>query len=272
MVKFVVVTLILLTCAGMAYGSLVDKSELDVEMFGLFHMLDECVFVAVGRVDLLQGVYRKNLHYDEYHRSWSSLMCTDVYFRIEHLVKGEPNLGKKYRRFIYEGGTGYSPKHDEVYTMSTSTEPGYEVGDKMFLFLTNKSGGSGYRTGWPYDGCYVYMGAYRNVGNQMLEGEHPTVGFTYPRADGPRHRYRLPIQVAVNIARAYVADKEAAILLEDIIRAKAKISVRGEYDLPQELITRLNEMAKDIIEGRELREFDWKYWLKPPKASNESTD
>ena len=274
MSTFVVVTLILLTCAGMTYGSFAMEEEFDkkVELFGLFRMLDECVFVAVGRVDLLEGVYRKNLHYDEYHRSWSSFMCTDVYFRIEYLVKGEPNLGKNYRRFIYQGGTGYNPDLDEITSMSVSIEPGYEVGDKMFLFLTNKPDGSGYRAGWPYDGCYVYFGGYRQYGNQMLEGEHPTVGFTYPRADGSRHRYRIPIQVAVNIARAYVADKEAAMQLEDIIKEKALESVKGEYDLPQELLTQLNEVAKDIMEGREPRTFDWKIWLKPQEPSNESVD
>lgn len=134
MTTFAAVTLILPTCAGMAYGSLVHEDELDVEIFGLFHMLDECLFVAVGRVDLLQGVYRKNLHYDEYHRSWRSAMCTDVYFRIEHLVKGEPNLGKKYRRFIYEGGTGYSPQHDEVYTMSLAPSRAMKLVTKCSYF------------------------------------------------------------------------------------------------------------------------------------------
>ena len=152
---FVVVGLIVLTFAGMAYGSLVSLDEIDVELFGLFNMIDECVFVAVGRVDLLVGVYRDKLHFDEYDKTWRGMMCTDVYFRIEDLFKGEPNLGKRYRRFIYEGGTSYSPKHDEVYTMSTSVEKGYEVGQMLFLFLTNKSGGSGYRAGLPYDGFYA---------------------------------------------------------------------------------------------------------------------
>lgn len=272
MVKFVVVTLILLTCAGMAYGDLASRDTINVERFGLFNMIDECVFIAVGRVDLLVGVYRDKLHYDEYDKTWSGMMCTDVYFRIEDLVKGEPNLGKRYRRFIYEGGTGYSPEHDEVYAMSTSVERGYEVGQRMLLFLANKPDGSGYRAGWPFDGCYVYMGAYRDVGNQTLEGDDPTVWFTYPRADDTRHSYRIPIEIAVNIAKAYAADKEAAIPLEDMIKAKARMSVRGEYDLPQELLTQLNEVAKDIMEGREPRTFDWKIWLKPPEVSNESTD
>jgi len=60
--------------------------------------------------------------------------------------------------------------------------------------------------------------------------------------------------------------------LEDIIKQKALESVKGEYDLPQELLTQLNEVAKDIVEGREPRSFDWKIWLKPPEASNESAD
>ncbi len=124
--------------------------------------------VAVDRVNLLVGRYRKKLHYREYEKTWNGMMCTGVYFHIEDLVKGEPNLGKRYRRFIYERGTGYSPEHDEVYTMSTSVERGYEVGQRMFLLLTNKPDGMGYRRGWPYDGCYAYMGAYRDVGNQTL--------------------------------------------------------------------------------------------------------
>lgn len=121
----------------------------------------------------------------------------------------------------------------------------------MFLFLTNKSGGSGYRAGWPYDGYYVYMGAYRDVGNQMLEGEHPTVWFTYPRADGTRHSYRIPIEIAVNVAKAYVTDKESAIALEDMIKAKARRSVKGEYDLPSELLKQLNDLAKEILKNKD---------------------
>lgn len=247
---FVAVGLIVPTFAGMAYGILVSLDEIDVERFGLFNMTDECVFVAVGRVDLLVGVYRDKLHFDEYDKTWRGMMCTDVYFRIEDLVKGEPNLGKRYRRFIYEGGTGYSPKHDEVYSMSTSVERGYEVGQRLFLFLTNKSGGSGYRAGWPYDGCYAYFGAYRKVGNQTLEGDDPTVRFTYPRADDTRHSYRIPIEIAVNLAKAYVADKEAAIPLEDLIKAKARMSVKGEYDLPPELLKQLNDKAKEILKAK----------------------
>ena len=254
MTHFVVVTLILLMSAGMVYGSLVSEEEIDkkVERFGLFRMLDECVFVAVGRVELLQGVYRKNLHYDEYFRRWHSSMCTDVYFRIQELVKGEANLGKKYRRFMYEGGTGYDSDNDKVYSMLISTERGYEVGERLFLFLTKKEGSTGYRAGWAYDKCYVYFGAYsRQYGNQVLEGEQPKVWFTYPRKNGSRHKYRIPYQLAVNLGRAYVKDKELAIPLEDMIKERALHASRGEYDLPQDLLVELNDRAMDIIAGRE---------------------
>ena len=117
--------------------------------------------------------------------------------------------------------------------MLVSTEPGYEVGDKMFLFLTNKSGGSGYRAGWPYDGCYVYMGAYRDVGNQKLEGDDPTVWFTYSRTDGTRHLYSISIEAAVNLGKAHVADKAAALPLEGTIEIKALMSVRDQYNLDE---------------------------------------
>lgn len=254
MTHFVAVTLILLMSAGMVYGSVVSVEEIDkkVERFGLFRMLDECVFVAVGRVELLQGVYRKHLHYDEYFRSWSSAMCTDVYFRIQYLVKGEANLGKKYRRFMYEGGTGYDSDNDEVYSMSISTERGYEVGDRLFLFLTNKEDSTGYYAGWPYDKCRVYFGSYEGqYGDQELKGEHPKVWFTYPRKNGRRHKYRIPYQLAVNLGRAYMKDKELAIPLENMIKERALHASRGEYDLPQDLLVELNDRALDIIAGRE---------------------
>ena len=56
--------------------------------------------------------------------------------------------------------------------------------------------------------------------------------------------------MSVNLGKAHVADKAAALPLEATIEIKAMVSVRGQYDLPKELLTKINDKAKTILEEK----------------------
>ena len=137
-------------------------------------------------------------------------VTTDVFVRIDTLIKGEPNLGKRHLRFMIEDGTFFSERDDAFITAQVGSQPTYEVRERVMLFLKDGSQDPVYYGKWPYNGLHgnVLIGDY---GKLLLDDEgllefHYYIDSHSKRVSGVAMRWGL---VGV-LGQAIVADKEAA--------------------------------------------------------------
>jgi hypothetical protein len=213
----------------------------DLDDYSLLRMVEKSELVVFGIVANLDGVWREGDH-EGYHG-----ITTDVVVRVETLIKGETNAGKHYIKFMIQGGHGVNERTGELVSMSVSSEPEFELGEKVMLFLSNVSYPTDYYyANYPHGGYYL-IGAQEG----KKELEDGKVIFGYPQGDLPLIGVDIPLELAVVLARAFLKDKEAAILLEDEIKFTARGNTSGRVVLPDALVTRLIEKSKEIVDKAE---------------------
>ena len=124
--------------------------------------------------------------------------------------------------------------------MGVSNEVECEIGEKaLFFFIYSEYLISHYED-YPYDGLTVYYGEYGK--------KHNTVWSYFLGVKEPKYVV-LPVDLAVLLCKATVIDKEAAVMLENEIKAVIRQSDLYTVKLPQSLVDSLKVKAKDIVKG-----------------------
>lgn len=81
----------------------------EIAWHGLLDMTDKSDFIAVGTVELMTAQFREKVL-----SGHTDFIMTDVLVKIDHLIKGKPNVGKHRIKFAIEGGTAYVAKSDKI--------------------------------------------------------------------------------------------------------------------------------------------------------------
>ena len=199
----------------------------DASKYTLLKSVEKCNVVAIGRVVSLTGVYRQNMP-----PANSPMITTDVLIRVEHLIKGETNFGSKHIKFMILGGTAYVPEEDEVMSLDVSPQPKFEVGEKVMLFINNGSKSKYYRN-YPHNRYRLYKFDY---GKRLIKDGKILMRY-------PGNTIEMPVDLAKDLSKAFLDDKEGALRLEQDIKTAALTS----KTLPADIATRLKASAKLLI-------------------------
>ncbi len=209
----------------------------DLSVYSLLKSIDNSSVVATGTVALLTGAYRQNLTGAGKHA-----ICTDVLIRVDTMIKGTPNFGTNHIKFAVRGGTAYVPAKDEVMTMWVSTQAKFEAGEKVLIMLTNDPNTTFYAN-YPYGRSRLI---YDDYGKRLIKDDK--VKFLYEK-DSQVKPMELSIELATNLGKAFLENKEEAIQLEDQIKALARDGTSNT--LSSTLTNSLNTSAKQILDRRE---------------------
>lgn len=222
---------ITLCSSSLAHGTTIAvPDEKTIKYHALLRMVEDSHIVATGKI------VHKNELTGRGH-------VTDFIFRIDTLIKGKPNLYDDYIKFSLEGGLAFHK--GELLRMEIAGYPDYYSGDELMLFLGNKSGSvpPDYQKNLAHDELYIVK-----MWHGKKDIESGTVRFGYLNPEKRMYRIKFPLELAVNLAQAYVRNKEAALELEDEIKT---LVARGAKEIPDSLITRLTEQSTRIIKEAE---------------------
>ena len=209
------------------------------EGFTLLKAVHHSTIVVIGTVERLEYSYRENI---------PGAFTTDVVINIEKLIKGEANLGKKRVIFMIQGGRGISRHDGEMIRLNVSSEPSFEVGERVMLFLQDASG-SDFYANYPYNGLHLFRDSYgkrKIVDNKLM--------LKYPAASESNHDLKLtelPLDLAVKLAMASLKDKESAQALEGQIKTLVWDNTDTKVILSESLVEKLINESQKILDKKE---------------------
>ena len=233
-----IIVVLLVPC--LLYASLMITGGEYGQGYALLKMVERSEVVVVGTVSHMNYVWREGILLEG-----EGMFTTDIVIHVETLIKGEPNVGDDHVRFMIQGGQGVHPDTNELLTLKVSTEPKFEVGDNVMVFLSDMS--SGYYARYPYNRLHLLRSWY---GKKRVWDNK--VRFGYQQSDDSLIGIDLPLGLATNLAKAFILDKDATILLENQIKALAQPpSDDNVVLLSESLVTRLIAESKTIIDNAE---------------------
>lgn len=197
------------------------------ENYTLLKSVEKSDVVAIGTVKILEGVYRQNVT-----PSGAAMITTDVLIKVEHLIKGKTNFGKTHIKMMILGGTAYVPDEDEVLRLDVSPQPKFKVGEKVMLFIRTSSTSALYRN-YAHNQYRLYKFDY---GKRLIEDDKVKMMY-------PGNTIEMPVELAKDLSKAFLADKDGALLLEQDIKTAALTS----KTLPADIATRLKTSAKQLL-------------------------
>ena len=218
-----------------AFAVNAEMGQQDLDDFSLLKCIDKSEFIAVGTVAL-----------KTYVSDGGGMVTTDVLVRIDTLIKGTPNFGSKHVKFMIQGGTAFQPAHNEVLTLDVSTEPEFDEGEKVMLFMTTDITDNNYYKNYRYKRLHVILMKYgkRAIKDDKME-------FYYKRSNERLMPVEMPLDLTVELAKAAVANKDAVIPLENQIKALARGATTQKIELSSTLVTQLKASAITIIQNAE---------------------
>ncbi len=228
-------TLLFLLPVIVVAGTIVLKVS---DKYTLLEIVERCDIVVVGTVSLKTGVYVEHPR----NNDGSSYIMSEIVVRVETQIKGEPNFGENHVRFMIEGGTAYVPRHQQVMTLVITNDLDFKVGEKVMLFLSRDSP-NGYYDNFPYGRLHVNSEFY---GKRLIKDNKITM--FYKKSDIKLRGVRLPVEMASLLAQAAVADKDAAVPLENKIKTLAR---SDDATLTETIINDIKTGAKTIIDAAE---------------------
>ena len=231
-----VLSVVLLCCVVCLSYGLTDADKAYQEGFALTTAVERSDLIVVGCVTEKQFVWRDNIE---------SGPTTDIIVAVDEIIKGTPNAGKNTVKFMIQGGEGVNPHTGEHGNLWVSHEGEFEIGEKVLFFFYYAEDHISYYEDYPHDGVQVYYGEY---GKRLIRNN--TVWF-FLLGVKELKQVALPVDLAVQLCKATVRDKEAAVMLENEIKAVMRQSDRYTAELPQSLIDRLKYKAEDIVDGYE---------------------
>ena len=239
--RFVLVTTVFLALfTPQVFGSVSTGSGARYnEGFTLLKLVQRSTVVVVGTAANLEYAYRENI---------PGGFTTDVVILVEKLIKGDANLGENRVIFMIEGGQGISRYDGEMVKPTVSSEPKFEVGEKVMLFLWDHSE-SGYYDNYPYDRLHLFRGRYGKrtiVDNKLM--------LRYPAASENNHDLKLtelPLDLAVKLAMASLKDKESAQALEGQKKTLVWDNTDTKVILSESLVEKLINESQKILDKKE---------------------
>ena len=225
--KYVFVALLIVAISWTPVDAL-RRPDGDPAKYTLLKSVEKSGVVAIGEVKSLTGVYRQNMP-----PAGAPMITTDVLIKVEHLIKGETNFGRTHIKLMIIGGTAYVPEEDEVMTLDVDPQPKFEVGEKVMLFINNKANTKFYKN-YPHNQYRLYKFDY---GKRLIEDDKVKMRY-------PGNTIEMPVDLAKDLSKAFLADKEGALRLEQDIKTAALTS----KILPADIATRLKASAKLLFE------------------------
>ena len=210
--------------------------------FAMSKMVERCEIVVRGRVTNIEGVWRDNIDVN---------ITTDVTITVSEIIKGTPNAGKDTVKFMIEGGTCTDPSTGEERILYASGVPTFELNEEVLLFLFNGESDSFYDN-YPYGKMYPYRETY---GVSKIVNDEVVMAYLLSETnDSDMKLVKFPVNLAVNLCKTAVIDKDAAIRLEKNIKTEMRAQDGKLIVLPDSLINRLKLQTKQIIDDAAQRE------------------
>ncbi|MDE0185863.1 MAG: hypothetical protein OXP71_10530 [Candidatus Poribacteria bacterium] len=205
--------LLLLASTPLLIGS---TRTLPPEGLDITTMVDKSDLVFLGKVTNVQFVYRRNI--------WPQY-TTDVTVKVEEKIKGKPNYGKNWVKFMLPGGA-----HDNHRTRKKagglwiSGTPGFKRGERLLMFMRIDP-----YSERPYRGLALVDGWWGKC--KIVDEKSVSVWYTTKKRKlrngtwneaGLVRPILLPVDLAVKIARAASKDAYSTLEIEERIRTFAQ--------------------------------------------------
>ena len=190
--------------------------------FALSHFVERSNLIVVGQVIKIEYVTRENIQ---------GRYTTDITVAVDQTVKGKPNISKTRVKFMIRGGR-------RLIDMSV---PKFALGEKVLLFMTNSD--KGYYVNYPYDKLCPYRAAY---GKLAIKDDK--VYLVYAMENDKLKPVRMPLDLAVQLSKAAIKDKDAVVELEKDIKDAIVQRTGSDTNLSQTLVDRLMEETKEIVD------------------------
>ncbi len=190
--------------------------------FALSRFVERSNLIVVGQVIEIEYVTRENI---------KGRYTTDITVAVDQIIKGKPNISKTRVKFMIRGGR-------RLIDMSV---PKFAVGEKVLLFMTNSD--EGYYVNYPYDKLCPYRAAY---GKRLIKDDK--VHLVYAMKNDKLKSVRMPLDLAVQLSKAAIKDKDAVVELEKDIKDAIVQRTGSDTNLSQTLVDRLMEEAKEIVD------------------------
>ena len=190
--------------------------------FALSHFVERSNLIVVGQVIEMEYVTRENIQ---------GRYTTDITVAVDQTIKGKPNISKTRVKFMIRGGR-------RLIDMSV---PKFALGEKVLLFMMNST--DGYYANYPYDRLAFYRGSY---GKRAIKDDK--VYLVYAMENDKLKSVRMPLDLAVQLSKAAIKDKDAVVELEKDIKDAIVQRTGSDDNLSQTLVDRLMEAAKEIAD------------------------
>jgi hypothetical protein len=185
------------------------------EGFSISYLVNDSDLVFTGEVVSLQFIFRANVP-----PQWT----TDVTMKVSQMIKGEPNAGKILVKFMIPGGERVNPRTGELEYCRVTTAPQFKTGEKVMMFLRKHPHLD--KRPIPYGGLIAGFEGKR-------ERVDDTVSVPYTFKDKRFYNGKwnevdsvreilLPIDLALQIAKAALKDPQATTAIEEPFREVAK--------------------------------------------------
>lgn len=209
------------------------------EGFALSTMVERSEIIVRGRVTDITGVWRDNM---------IVRATSDITITVDEFIKGSANSGENAVKFMVEGGTA-TDKTGEEHTMDMSGVPVFKMGEEILLFLF-KGKENSFHSNYPHGQLYPYRAIYGS--SRIIDDTVLMMYLLSATDDSDMKIVKFPIDLAINICKTTIIDKNAAVRFEEDIKAE----MRGQTDeilitLPDILINRLKTESKQIIDNAE---------------------
>ena len=169
---------------------------------------------------------------------------TDIFVRLDTLIKGKANMGNNHVIFMIMGGVGYSETDGELLELNISSEPTFQLKEDVMLFLRKETD--------------LKDGRYKNYAHGTLHViEHAagkksilnnSVEFKYFDANEEFRPVKFSLDLATSLATAFMKDAEAAKTIEGEIK---RLVFAGTNTISHDLEKQLIEKTKQIIDKPE---------------------
>lgn len=223
----------------LSYGSMPDNPE-DRERFGLLKMVEYCDLVVQGTVSSIDYFVRQGVMPDG-----TGAFTTDITLDVDEVIKGKPNAGEDTIKFTIIGGEGVDTTGKRT-RLIVNNQPDFVLDEQAMVFLKqgDPNNAGSFSRNFPH-------GRYRLVAGKYGKREIDTgkISMLYGNVTNPMILVEMPVTLAVTLGKAAEKDKDAAILLENVIKTAAFAESGESLTLSTLIIDDLKRRAQAIIDA-----------------------
>lgn len=216
-------------CLFFTMGVLAMSPQKYRDGFPLLGAVERCELVVIGTVSGMEYVNRLDS------------LTTDVSVTVEKVIRGRPNIDDSTVKFMIQGGV--DARQDR--RLIVSGVPTFEMGERVLLFLNDGTTDKYYKR-YPHGSYHLHRRPYGK--REIKDG---TVDILYPNREGKFRLFKMPVDLAVDLGKAFLINKTAAKRIEQTIKDMAIMSSEKEVILLDSTIESLQREAKQIIDSEE---------------------